>query len=576
LWFDNVESQTDKGKSRIVVDGTLGKIYQIATNTPNLIESVFQKQEVAMDISEINIKGGETNFAPTLTPMSEGFINFLKIFIDQLPKTLTKDQMLATIKQFFSGKGLSYSDRVQLKELLGENQYIQAITDTLNRFNADIPFNNSELAFVNSSLADNIGKLLTSGVIGDLKEQIKGMVPTGDNLNINVINNILAERIGLPMATPEIYFVRVENDEGASKWYVVGRHPVWENKVDRTVVTSNPDGYSINQGWFTYGEVGDEIVDNATVRPYEKIVDGFPFDQVKSGDSNQNKPLMGEVLGGLYNFVEARQVGAEAIRFGLDPSESDPNHKINPGLFITVDGEDKFLKFNLDSVWNNNISDLPKVSNRPIPLLGNSPRVIKDVTENVSGLIARGQTYCSPFLLDDNADFALIANMNEGPNGFLNFDFMNQLLTPEALATLVPPGEFMKGGADNSILIFSETKDGKQVSIDVYDKKSGQFTKSIPVTHPVIVAPLEVGEFNGGNGNFIKIAGDKDMTYVVREEDLFPLGARSSAKLTVIAGAEVAATIAALYGGYQLEGGISAGGNFMTRIVDLIAKIFVH
>jgi len=573
LWFDNVESQTDKGKARIVVDGTLGKIYQIVTNTPNLIESVFQKQDVAMNIGEINIKGGETNFIPTLTPMSEGFINFLKVFIDQLPKDLTKDQMLETIKQFFSGKGLSYSDKSQLKQLLSDNQYTQAIIDTLSRFNANIPFNNDELAFVNSSLADNIGKLLNSGVIGDLKQQIKGVVPTGDNLNINAINNIVSERIGLPMAAPEVYLLQVKNDKGALKWFMVGRYPVWENKVDRTSITA--DGYAINQGWFTYGEVSEEIVDNATLRPHEKIIDGFPFEQVKSGDANQNKPLIGGMFDGLYNLVEARQIGAEAIKYGLDPAESSPNHKINPGLFLSVDGEDRFLKLNLDNVWGSNIKDLPRLANRPLPLLGNSPRVIKDVTENVSDLITRGQTYCSPFLLDDNADFALVANMNEGPNGFLNFDFINESLTPEAVATLVSPGEFMKGGADNSILIFSKNKAGEQININVYDNKSGQLVNNIPVTHPVIVAPLEISEFIDGSG-YIKIAGDENMTYLVREEDMFPLGARSSEKLTIIAGAEIAATIAAVYGGYQLVGEISSAGNFMTGIVGFLSKLFVH
>jgi hypothetical protein len=505
--------------------------------------------------------------------MSEGFMSFIRLFLERLPGTLTKDQKLESIKQFFSGKTLDYSDKKQLKQLLGEGQDVQAIIDVISRFNVNIPFNNNELAFVNSSLSDNISKLLSTGVVGDLSQQIKGVVPTGDNLNINAVNNIVSERVGLPMTAPEVYFLQVKNDKGVLKWFAVGRYPVWENKIDRTTVTS--DGYSVNKGWYTYGEVDEEIVDNATLRPYEKIVDGLPFEEVKNGDSNVNKPLMGGLFDGLYSFVEARQVGTEAIRYGFDPAESSPNHKINPGLFISINGEDRFLKLNMDDVFNNNISNLPKVSNRPLPLLGNSPRIIKDVTENVSDLIAKGQTYCSPFLLDDNADFALVANMNDGPNGFLNFDFINQSFTPEAIAALVPPGEFMKGGADNSILLFSKTKDGEQININVYDNKNGQLVNSIPVTHPVIVAPLEVSEFVDGSG-YIKIAGDNDMTYVVREEDMFPLGARSSAKLTVIAGAEVAATIAALYGGYQLVSGISAGGNFTTGIVDLIAKIFVH
>ena len=101
LWFDNIESQTDAGRARVVVDGALGKIYQIATNKPNFIENMFQGQEQEMSIGEINVKAGETYFTEVLTPMSEGFIGFLGQFISRLPADLTKEQKLEQIKHFF-------------------------------------------------------------------------------------------------------------------------------------------------------------------------------------------------------------------------------------------------------------------------------------------------------------------------------------------------------------------------------------------------------------------------------------------------------------------------------------------
>ncbi len=574
LWFDNIESKTDAGRARVVVDGGLGKIYQIATNKPNFIEDMVQGQEVEMIISEINVKARETGFTEILTPMSEAFIGFLQRFINRLPTNLTKDEKLDKIRYFFSGTQLSSADSNEMMQLLGGGDEVQQMINAMNRFHTNIPFDNAELAFANAAIAKNVKKLLSEGIIGDWSQKIKNVIPTGESVDLNVVNSIMTERIGLPMAAPEVYLVQVKNEDGALKWFAVGRYPVWENDVDRTVVSPNPNGYSIGQGWFTYGEVGEEIVDNISLRPYEKIVDGFPFDQVKNGDSNQNKPLVGGVFGGLYSLIEARQVGAEAIRYGYDPAEGNTNHKINPGFFISDDGEDRFLKLTLDNVWGSNIKDLPRLSNRPLPLLGNSPRVIKDVTEDVSDLIAKGQINGSPFLLDDYADFALLANMTGGPDGFLNYDFINNALSVKALETLVSPGTFIQGGADNSILIYSNTPAGEQINISVYNNATGQKVGDIPVSHPVIVAPLEIGEFIDGSG-FIKIAedGDTGETYVVREEDIFPLGARSSAKLTAIAVGEAALTIAAIYGGYQLIAGKAILGK---GLVDTLAKILVH
>lgn len=575
LWFDNIESKTDAGRARVVVDGGKGKIYQIATNKPNFIEDMVQGQEVEMSIGEINVKTGETSFTEILTPMSEAFIGFLQRFINRLPTTLTKDEKLDKIKYFFSGTQLSSADSSEIMQLLGGGDEVQQMINIMNRFHTNIPFDNAELAFANAAIAKNVKKLLSEGIIGDWSQKIKNAIPTGTSVDLNVVNRILAERIGLPMAAPEVYLVQVKNEDGALKWFAVGRYSVWENDVDRTVVTPNPNGYSIGQGWFTYGEVDEEIVDNASLRPYEKIVDGFPFEEVKMSDANQNKPLMGERLfGGLYSPVEVRQIGTEAIRYGFDPAEGNTNHKINPGFFLSVDGEDRFLKLTLDNAWGSDIRDLPRLSNRPLPFLGNSPRVIKDVTENVSALIAKGQINGSPFLLDDYADFALLANMNGGPDGFLNYDFITNALSVKALETLVSPGTFIQGGADNSILIYSNTPAGEQINISVYNNATGEKVGDIPVSHPVVVAPLQIGEFIDGSG-FIKIAEDTDTgeTYVVREEDIFPLGARSSAKLTAIAVGEAALTIAAIYSGYQLIAGKAILGK---GIVDTLAKIFVH
>lgn len=160
VWFDNMESINEKGERvRIVLDAASGRVYQIVTNSPNFIESYFEGQEVKMEIGEMNILKNEKNFTSVLTPFSSGFINFLQYFINRLPQSMSNSEKLEQVKYFFSGLRLNSSDQNRLEKLLGEGDDVQQIISVLSRYNVNIPFDNYELAFVNSVLANNLKKI---------------------------------------------------------------------------------------------------------------------------------------------------------------------------------------------------------------------------------------------------------------------------------------------------------------------------------------------------------------------------------------------------------------------------------
>lgn len=580
-WFDNVESENESGRTRIVVDGKTEQIYQITTNKRNLVNSYLSGEESAINVNVMDINARNARFEDSLSPASKGFIKFLEYFINRMPTELTAEEKMKKIEYFFSGARLKYYDVDELKKLFGEGQDVQQIIDAIAKFRVNIPYDSYELAFVNSVLAKNIKELVETGDQDeDWSMDVKGRISPDQALDSRVIDNLVNERISLPVTAPEVYFLKLKTAEGNPKWFAVGRYPVWENDVDRTAITSQPNGFGVNEGWFTFGEVDEQsVVNNSYLRPFEKIVDGFPFDDVKSIDSNPNKPLQSELFGGMYGLVEARQVKSDAIGYGWDPAEGNPKHKVNPGFFlIDGDGEERFLKLTLDSGWGSNIDDLPLLSNRPMPLLGNSVRVIKDVSDSAIDLITRGQVTASPFLMNDFADYSLVANINSGPGGYLNYDFLyaNNALTPKALESLVPPDTFMQGGADNSMIVFSQNPEGQQAFISVRNK-DGHVMRVVEITHPVIVSPLAVEELTDGQ-NYIKVAEDGDLgdAYYVLEENVFPLGARSTATLTAIGIGEAAALIAALYGGYRIVGAMPGGTDFLKGIIRNLTGRFIH
>lgn len=576
LWFDNVESENENGETRIVVDSQQGKVYQINTNKPNLFENWFNREEIVMDIGEIDVLAGESNFQKTLTPFSEGFINFLRYFIDRLPESLSKEEKLNKIKLFFSGSRLNGFDVDDLKKLLGESSELNlSIIEVIKRFKTDLPFDNEELAFINATLSERIKEFINNNNSTDSFGQIiKGIIPDQEKKNSNVVRDIIEERTSLPLSAPELYFIQVRDQSGQLKWFSVGRYNVWENDVDRTVFTTKPNGFSIGEKWFTYGEVNPAIVDNKLIRQHQRLINNFPFDEIKEQDQNANKPLTGELFGGLLDFVEARRVSPEAIIYGWDPSEGNLKHRINPGLKIIDDnGDERFLKINLDSFWNNNIKDLPFFSNRWLPILGNSPRIIKDVTKKVVELIQQGNESTSPFGLDQMADYSLFANLTG--NTYTNYDFLSNNISPLVFANLTEPGEVLYGGKDNAILVFANNEKGEQVKIYRYGS-DGEKIGEINVDHPVIISPKKIEEFRDGEP-YIIIAEDEGNkeTFVIREEDAFPLGARSSEKLGLIMTGEAAAFFASVYGGYRLVGNIPLAKDFLKGAVNSLAKVIV-
>lgn len=575
LFIPNVESETSEGKTRISVDGSTGKVTQITTDEPNLIERWFQGQHPTVDLSEIDVLAGESTFEPVMTPFSQGFINVLRTFITRLPDSLTNDQKIDLIRYFFSGSRINQTDIDRLKKFLkiDQNDPTATFLDSVKRFNLDFPYTDEELGFVSAALSYSVKQYLEKGsIIDSFKTIISNIIPPPERQNQETIKKLIELRTKLPMATPELYFVQTKDQKGNLQWFLVGRYPSREN--DQTPVwTTQRDAFSIGEYWYTFGEVDQEIVDNKLLRGYEKIIGDFPFLEIAQRDANSNKPLNGSILGGSNECLEVRRVDSEALVYGWDPSENNLNIKIKPGLMIEDNqGKIRFLGVKQDDFWNKNIIDLPLFSNRWLPLIGDSPNIIKDVTDQVVNLIKKGYLSTSLFGLDPMADFSIYGNLDPtNPNSYVNYDFLKNSF-PGAFSDIVQPGQFL-GGVDNVMLIFSEDEEGGAVKLHIYNK-NGQLKEDIYVKHPIIVAPQKIAYYSGKREPYIIIAEDNEThEYIVVDlKNTFLLGARSSEKLAAIATAEIITAAAIIYGGHMIINNPQAAAKFLQKTIEFVAK----
>jgi len=573
LWFDNVESVTDKGKTRISVDSTTGKVMQITTNSPNLIESWFKEEKPNVSLSEIDVLAGRTIFEKVSTPFSPNFLNILKRFIARLPSEYTKAQKMDIINYYFAGTRLNERDMELLKKnlALDPGDPSDQTLDAISRFNLHFPYTDEELAFVSSALSESLAEFNNGTVRETYETTISNFKSPGEYFNRERVQKLIEMRTKLPMGAPELYFVQTKNQDGTQKWHLVGRYTTREN--DQTKVVSNQkDGFCVGEYWITLGEVDGQIVDNGLLRGYEKIVEDFPFAEIIQKYPTKNKPLFGEIIGGTNEMIEARRIDPEAVIYGWDPSENDSKVKIKPGLMIEdEEGKKRFLGLRQDDFWNKNILDLPLYDNRWLPLLGNSPNVLKDVNDQVVRLIKKGYLSTSMFGLDPEADFSIYAHLDSrDPNGYVNYDFLRDKF-PAAILGLIQPGQFL-GGTDNAMLVYSENG-GEQVKIHKYDK-DGNWVTDIDVAHPIIIAPQEIGNYVGTGDPFIVMSVDDETndSYVIDLKDTFMLGARSTEKLRAVAVAEVAAVAAIIYGGYAAITNPQAAAAFLKNVIGGIAS----
>lgn len=574
--FDNVESETDQGRTRVTVDGRTGKIYQITENSPNSFEKLFKKEEVTMSIEEIDVLKNESAFHPTLTPINPGFINHLNIFIQNgLRPDLTEEEKMEAVNIFLSGSRLSWWDESTLRKFL-KPESSDSFIAVLKKFNFDIPFDRVELPIIHSVLSKKIKQFIDvinnnqTDFDGSVSESISNSlpdIPQLDDFNINTLKKLLSERVTLPMSSPELYLVKAQNEEG-DKWFLVGKYQISENDVDETIWTSQPDAYSAGEKWYTFGEISRELVESSSLRQYEIQISNFPYDDIKNKDRNSNQPLTGSPIGGLFEMIETRKIDPEAISFLWNPEE----RKIKPALVVAdKDNKPRAMILSYDRFLGDQIDNLPYISNRVwLPGFGYSPTVLKDVTEDVIDLNSKGFKTTSLFLLDPMADFSLIANFTSETGGFLDYTNLQQQLTPEAFESFIQPGEFLKGGADNSMLVMP--KPGQENTIiHQYDKETGNKVGEVVINHPILISPKKIGAFLDDT-NYIIVTEDDHTSYVVENEDTFPLGARSTEKLAAIAVGEIAAVIAAIYGGFRLIGKIPLLNNFLKETFKVIGN----
>lgn len=566
--FDNVESKTDQGRTRIAVDGETGKIYQITQDSPNPLEKLLKRQsEVTMSVETIDVTKKETKFRTVNTPISSGFLTLFNIFIKNgLREDLTPEEKQEAVNLFLYGSRLAWWNEDELRKYLNNTEMSNQIIEFLKKYHFDIPYDAEELAVINGVLSKKIKDFLTQekvdggenpNIITDLVSEIPDLA----DFNINTLQKLLKERVSLPMGAPELYLLKVKKGKN-DKWFLVGRYLANENDVDETILTTKPNAFYVGEEWYTYGEVDREIVESSSLRGYEFNITDFPYDEIAKLDHNPKKDLWG---GGQIQMLEARKIDSSAIRFGWDPEEG----KIKPGLMIDNGKRPRFLKLSYDKFSGNQIDNLPILSNRLfLPGLGFSPRIIKDVTDSVTELIAKGYETTSLFGLHPMADLSLFANFTQESGGFLDYSKLEENLSPKALKNFVQPGEFFKGGADNSMLVMPKPGE-KDIKVYKYDKNTGDMVNEINIDHPLLISPKKVGFFLDDTG-YITLSEDKEFVYVVENENTFPLGARTNEKIAAIGIAEIAAAISLLYGGFRLITQLPLETNFLEGIFKFL------
>lgn len=577
-WFDNVESVNKRGeKVRIVVDGKNGKIYQIRYNNPNLLYRWFKNEETTMEVSEIDIFKGkkETGFTFVFTPFSEGFFLFLKDLIETIKKIkqdVSQDEIKNYVYQIFLEgklKGLTNLLNEQIDDETSD--FLLRAISIIENFRLDIPFNGKELNFLAGVLAKSILKVVEGNDFGkNFSFKIRDILPTRNKKARQVEERLLKERIRLPMTTPEIYFIESnESNESNGEWYMVAHYPVWENDVDRTVWTTLPNGFDVQTSgfWYTLGKVDSEFVNNEAFLGLREEV-GLNsssrklLSEILYQDRNPNEPLKEKTIGSVIKLKPA------AIKYIYDPSDSN---KINCGFFIEDNyGNLRAVEIRLDSLGRN-LHELPIVSSRWLPLVGDSPRIVRDVTKQVQEMIMRGQIDTSLFDLDPLAIYSLLA-------GIADRSLVDYTQLPQDLkdALITPNKKNWNVDANNVIFLPVGTE------IHTYDQ-DGKWLRSETLKRPIIISPRKISQYEGGYEDIIPIviAEAKGKKYVVNyylnnDESQQPnplfLGSRTDASLYAMALGELAGTIALMYGGYTAIKNPQLVKSFLKQVLELVIE----
>lgn len=387
-------------------------------------------------------------------------------------------------------------------------------------------------------------------------------------------------KIYLPKAKPDLYVIKrptnPNNPNSSYEYWLVGFYNFWENGLDQTIL-GNKMEFSLygSPVPFIYGRISEEVFYQLQGNGVVQGVcspDSLPmsYEDLKKQDRNINQPLRFDNSN--PDFIH---ISKGKIKWYWDPSTG----RIEAGIeFIDPsNGKKRVLKLKLDNWRNDNIDNLPEVTNRWLSVINNAPNVLVDVDEKVEDLVKQGYEEVTPLALGFGLYDQLLATQILGENSYL--DILSAIGDTELSQYLIDRFNNKFNLINNSLIVAvpksvtDESGEEQPIKIYKFDKKGNKIGEiELPAN---MVLGIEETGFTLAGEQYLQICEIKGVKYLLRLEDTFPLKASSNLKLVL----EELAIVASFYGGFKLlklpfvrEKIMSPTLKILQAIVQLLSK----
>ena len=397
-WFDNVNSpQLFNGKlSQIVVNSKLGSVFQLTTDSQNIIQSAFTGIKGALTLERMkdDLSSMEIAFTPT-TPVFLSFIqgmrNFLtdkginlqnESWVNQLFESVFSPRATPdTRKNFFRSIGIDeqtmktsgisvldtlYSADFPLNmdmavQLMGAYRMILDITQDPGRMQALLSEANSKGMMFNSQIpyesipvpADDAGQKLRE-----------------------VTNSILQREVLLPFTIPQLHIVQVRQGTQV-KQVLVARYAANDTSTLNSFATTVMPGENVEyisdvsstdpMDVFGYGLFND--YDKQSLQMKFKSVGNSQYTNQDPASWSTDNKLYGWTVDTAAGVLEARQ---DATRIYYDPAAN--GSRLFTGIEIpSSKGEGKIAELRPGSMKSKKYTNRVQSANRSVWFLGDYP-----------------------------------------------------------------------------------------------------------------------------------------------------------------------------------------------------------
>lgn len=558
-WFDNVSSEVGSTRVRIVVDTKNGKIYQIKLKNPNWAQRWFQGKNIEIEINEIDILKNEPGFyGYTISLFTKSFINLLISFSEAVKRKLItenpniseedlKRKILDAVLDIFTKSRFSEEDIEVLKTYIGSDDLANFFLNVLTRY-SQVPLTFEEYLIALKGLSDNLLSILEKGLGKRTLEEI--LIKTINPFNQHI--KIKEKKVYIPQGQPDVYVIKI-SDGKKTIYFLVGFYNYLENGIDRSVI-GDRNKFSLHTQPipFVYGKISETLANQYDLLVNLNSCQNPPIDfkqLAQREDQNPNNDLWPYSIDEKYK-KEFMRVKPEAVRWFFNPV----NGKIETGIVVNSKrGEERVMILGLDDPLGNNINNLRQFRNRWLPLVGNSPTMLVDVTDKVEELRAKGFIDTSIIGLSPIFHVLLITRLPPNEEEYLlaiqNIAKTDKELGEFLLKQLQKPNFF---NIDQNLLVYASaikiTEAGEKTPVYIYKfDRSGNIITKIPLPDNMIFEIHELGTTISGE-NYATIAKIDGTQYAIRVEDIFPLAARSNLNLFL----REAFNLALMYGGYRL------------------------